>query len=300
MIQSDARNVATDLTSLFTNLPTTSNATVSLNSDASTNIVLSGSVVVGVAGETATITLSSNVTLTKTGNTNPALGSGLKFSNTSNPTYACVISLPATVPYSWAVKLQPQCGTIVSEEGNLVPMNMATGTDTSNNASGIGGYVANSPGGVYSSTDRAYQGTHSIKVVHQSTRTDALVTGFQTLPAGCCPVPPSIAIPSGGGKYTLETVVFTPGGGRLLEVFVQYYNSSNVLLSSLSQARSTTGAAWETRTLVTDAPEQATKVGLLVRVYMPVVGETLYADSVGFWQGDGGLWAPPGVPVVKP
>ena len=283
VVQSDARNVATDLTSLFSNLPPTSNAAVSLNSNANPNIAVSGNVTLSVTGESTTISLSPNITLTKTGNADPAIGSGLKFSNTSNPTYICTISLPTTTPYSWLMNLQPQCGTVVSEMGNLFTYNQATFSNKTTS-----GWFVTRLTPTYPNTNPS----NGVLLTINTATDPYLHANFSLSTAGI----------SAGETLTATVEIktdTTPIDYAAASIY--FANASGWMWgANRSIGTVTSGKDWTVITGTAVVPEGAQQAYVIAGVRPWVVGKTFELNKVGIWQGDGGTWSPPGVPIVKP
>jgi len=181
--------------------------------------------------------------------------------------------------------------TIVSETGNLLPSGTANGSTTT------GWFAAR--GTVSSTVEQSLSGGTSAKYVSSGAVGNGYLVQNGTHTAWV-PVTP-------GRPYTLVSSVRTHATNSNLAlpiygIEIDWYNASGTMLSynaTSQQVPPTTGFT-EFR-LTATAPTGAAygRVYSIVSSSGATLGDSWYVDQVGFWEGSGGVWQTPGVPIYQ-
>ena len=173
--------------------------------------------------------------------------------------------------------------------GNLLPLNVATGTDTLSNTTGF--RVVSGSTVITSSTDMAYSGTRSLKV--DPSAGFGIVALDSTMRA---PVEP-------GQSYTMTVKVrAAPGVSGSLRLAVAWYTSGGSIVSQeltlpLISVNDTEWAVVSHSGLI--APATAAFADTFIyQASGGLLTSAFYTDEWTFHRGSAGLWSPPGTPVV--
>ncbi len=176
-------------------------------------------------------------------------------------------------------------GGYTASAGNLLPANVATGTDTLATTAGF------SPAGITVERDAttAAEGEGSLKAVFVAGSPALWVGGSAS--AGSIPIKP-------GAPYTLSAAVRS---AHLASVGfrVQWWRADGDAASTASThlANLPVTASWVTHQSVLVAPPDATFASIRLLVASMAAGDTIHYDKIGFWQGAWGTWQPPGTPI---
>ena len=166
-----------------------------------------------------------------------------------------------------------------SSAGNLLPENIATGTDALQSAAGFDWSNAT----ISSSTEQAASGSRSLKIVSTVTGTYLARVALTGL------------IP--GQVYTVQAKYKNGVGSRSYSLDVGSPTPTNIVRTSSPLAAPATFSVIET----TFIPTQSTHT-LFLTSYSGTpgsIGDSFYVDEIGLWKGAGGTWAPPGVEPIR-
>ena len=173
-----------------------------------------------------------------------------------------------------------------SAVGNLLTANQASiETDTT-------GFVAfNNVASMSASTDAALYGSKSLKVT--STGSDdtkvQLSSGLYTYDV------PATA----GQTYTFSVYVKSAATPRSALAVIVWRDAGGSGISTTTGTTVTTTASGWTRVLVTGvAPAGTVHAQPVITIVSSVANEVHYFDGFGFWEGAGGQWSLPGVPIT--
>ena len=107
-----------------------------------------------------------------------------------------------------------------------------------------------------------------------------------------CPV-------TAGMPYTFNVAIKTLSGSRTWRLYIGWYNASGTNLSNSQTSNMVIGSSFTTVQAIGTAPATATYCRLyLLTTAEGSVGDKIAVDDFGFWIGEGGLWAPPGQPII--
>ncbi len=169
--------------------------------------------------------------------------------------------------------------------GNLLIANQASGTDTSSDTTGYTSYVAAT---LTSNAVEYLQGTRSLaaEATAASSNVRAAVDGSRS----------SFVQVVAGQTYTFSLWVKS-SAARTTIVSILWHTELAYLSASSASITSTT-SGWS-RVLVTAvAPATATRAEPVFGTNGNTVGDIHYYDCLGFWEGAGGQWSLPGVPIT--
>ena len=191
----------------------------------------------------------------------------------------------ADVSGSAAIDVSKLSGVAASATvGNLFPANVATGTDTLGDTTGFFADAST----LASSTDYALVGSKSLK----ATMTGA--AGIIYAPGANTSGTPVAAGATYTGQFALRS-----SAARSTFARIDWYTSGGSPISSVeSAAVNSSTSGWTVYAVTGVAPATAAYGTVIAVTSGNTVGDVHYLDSLGFWAGAGGVWAPPGVPVT--
>jgi hypothetical protein len=132
------------------------------------------------------------------------------------------------------------------------------------------------------STDYALHGTKSVLItttVTTTTRYGTIYTGAYSTPVVA------------GRTYTGSFAVRLGTGNRQVSADLYWYNAAGSYVANTEGAiRSITSTGWTTIISSGVAPAGAVTVGVLVKLASGSIGDSVYADCFGIWEGAGGKW----------
>lgn len=169
---------------------------------------------------------------------------------------------------------------VVPASRNLLTHNQATADSTVN-------YIP-SVATVTSSTDYAYEGTYSAKMVSTVSSGYPSIFMYGGSGAGNFPV-------VGNKTYTFMAHVLAPAITKNMYISIYWYSQSGGGggLGSSSSSLALTNS-WNARTLTATAPSGATFASMRIYWDTSSIGETVYVDRIGFYQADAGVeWDDP-------
>jgi hypothetical protein len=140
------------------------------------------------------------------------------------------------------------------------------------------------------STAQAYHGTASLEMTCTTGGyITANVGGFAT-----------DGLPVKGDTYYTGSIRFRAATvGRQSRVQLNWYNSSGTIIGggTLGPDSLSSTTDWvEARYTMKSAPNAA-YVAFAANILGAVAGEVHYVDAMGFWEGQGGAWTMPGIPI---
>lgn len=165
--------------------------------------------------------------------------------------------------------------TVTSTSPNLLSLDQAT-------AGVIGtGWNASANCTTTQSSAAAWEGVYSQSMT-------AIATGNMTIDT-------SNKIPvTAGTNYTFSAYLLAATTSRTVALGINWYNSSNTLLSSTSTSTTDTTGSWTQVSLQGLAPAGATQVLLTITVLSAAMGEVHYVDGAMLCTGFNNLWQSPG------
>jgi hypothetical protein len=180
--------------------------------------------------------------------------------------------------------------SLVRPLGNLLTPNQASGTDVLGTTDG---FLKVPPSAVIeSSTEQAAFGSRSLSAVYNS-------DGWMEVVLSCAV--------HAGETYTFTGSVRKHPSASVsaFKIYVRWYqddSKSAILRTDVSANRSITSDKWAQQTDTFIAPSGATLADLSI-VFLAdaglAVGDKVYIDRLGIWQGAGGDWAMPGTPILN-
>lgn len=213
----------------------------------------------------------------------PTTGQIFAASNTSTTSGVYAATQPCTSAAS-APTSGTLSATIVSETGNLLTDNQATGTDALENVTGFSAYQETP----LTTTAQACEGNRSVSFLTTgSTHRGIYANGTNTV----------IVAPG-------ETITGLASGrsntaNRSAYVSLQFYNS-NTYVSEYNSAVPLSATEWTPISLTTTVPNGADNVRLrLLTSNTSQAGEIYFWDCLSIHKGTGGAWAPPGQPIYS-
>ena len=184
-------------------------------------------------------------------------------------------------------------GTVVSAAGNLVPLNVANGSESG--ITGVGTFQSSR----VSTTAQFLGGVRSIQ-------TTAICSGCWTLiNASAAPSPSAenarISVVA-GQSYTVTAALRSFSPASTGTVYGEWYDAggAKIVGSYPSKTSAINSTEWTVLSATGTAPAGAVSmswVAGLTPAGTATSTETVYVDNIGVWQGSGGVWALPGNPV---
>lgn len=293
LVQSDARNVAASLNSLLKTLPPTPNPSIVWNEGDKDFIISAGGV-----NELVKVQLSPTITseFKNQAGTLPAF----ILRDATSQNYACIITLPTSTMTYLGFSAAHRCGNVISEAGNLLTYNQATFTPSNPSQWWSSGWT-------FARHTAVLDELSGEKVAHLT------VTGTND---------PYVQAASPNVIFSTFNVDLNKPLTAQVSMKRGATQSQNVVTICLRVFSEPTGVPWENM-IVNKCPKLTltddwqtmnvtthlsgfTKTPIQAQLIWgingdsPAVGNTYSVKNAGVWQGDGGLWAPPGQPIVKP